>query len=157
MFKQFVVFSLLAIGLLSCSDSGVVFQDSMEIPGAKWEKDAPISFDFSISDTMKRHDFYLNLRNTTAYEWSNLYLFVEIKFPNEKFNVDTVEFVLANKYGEWIGKKSGSIVDNDLLFIKGKRFPLKGDYSLSFSQAMRQDVLGEITDVGLRIKEAKKD
>ena len=54
-----------------------------------------------------------------------------------------------------MGKHSGSVVENDLLFITKKRFPQTGTYNLKFVQAMRQDDLNEILDVGLRIKEVK--
>lgn len=156
MLKKPGIFFLLSVVMTSCGDTGVVFQETKEIKEAKWDKDAPVSFDFSISDTTQFHDFYLDLRTTTSYEWSNLYVFVEIDFPNGKNNIDTVEFILADKTGKWNGKKSGSLVDNNLLFIHNKRLPLKGDYSMKFTQAMRQDVLEEVTDVGLIIKETKK-
>lgn len=154
--KLLFVFFLLSVGLVSCGDKGVIFQESKVVPNSQWSKDEPISFDFAISDTTTLHNFYLNLRNTTSYEWANLYVFVEIEFPNGKSNIDTVEFILADKSGEWNGKKSGSVVENDLLFIKEKGFPLVGDYTLKFNQAMRQEILEEITDVGLRIQEVGK-
>ena len=82
-------------------------------------------------------------------------MFVEIESPTEKFNIDTVEFLLANSVGEWTGVSSGSIVTNKILFISKKRFPSIGTYTLSFNQAMRQDELDEIMDVGLIMKKAK--
>jgi len=36
-------------------------------------------------------------------------------------------------------------------------FPEKGTYSLKFTQAMRQDDLTEIVDVGLRIKDVSQN
>lgn len=157
MIKVLGVLGIICLGLHSCGDADVVYQETKEIPATGWHKDTAYSFNFEIADTTTLHDFYFDLRTTSAYEWSNLFVFVEIKAPNDKFNIDTVEFVLANKKGEWNGKKSGSIVENDLLFITKKRFPEVGPYSLTFSQAMREDVLNEVVDVGLKIKEVKLD
>jgi len=157
MLKRSCIFASLILGLLSCGDSSVVFQDTHEMAGESWHKDSTVVFDFDIKDTNTLHDFYFNLRTTSSYEWANLFVFAEIKAPNELFNIDTVEFVLANKKGEWNGRKSGSIIENDLLFITKKRFPASGTYSLKFTQAMRQDQLSEIVDVGLRIKEITED
>jgi gliding motility-associated lipoprotein GldH len=119
-----------------------------------WNKNEGVSFDFDINDTAQFYDFYFNLRTTNLYEWSNLYMFVEIGSPEEQFNIDTVEFSLANSVGEWTGISSGSIINNKILFISKKRFPSLGTYKLTFSQAMRQDDLTEVMDVGIIIKKA---
>ena len=139
---------------VSCSDADIVFQETKEIENATWNKDDKVSFDFEVNDTTEFYDFYFDLRTTTSYEWANLYLFVEIQFPNEQFNIDTVEFVLANPLGEWIGVSSGSIVNTNLQFINKRSFPQKGAYTLSFIQAMRQDDLAEVMDVGLIMKKS---
>ena len=120
-----------------------------------WNKNEGVSFDFDINDTAEFYDFYFNLRTSNLYEWSNLYMFVEIRSPEEQFNIDTVEFSLANSVGEWTGVSSGSIINNKILFISKKRFPSLGTYKLTFNQAMRQDDLTEVMDVGIIIKKAE--
>jgi gliding motility-associated lipoprotein GldH len=146
----------LAISLLlsSCGDVDIVYQNSKAIENNVWNKNDSISFDFDINDTTEFYDFYFNLRTTNLYEWSNLYMFVEIGSPEEQFNIDTVEFSLANSDGEWTGVSSGSIINNKILFISKKRFPSLGTYKLTFNQAMRQDDLTEVMDVGIIIKKA---
>jgi gliding motility-associated lipoprotein GldH len=141
--------------LVSCGDSDIVYQSSKVIENSKWSKNEGVSFDFDINDTSEFYDFYFNLRTTNLYEWSNLYMFVEIGSPEDKFNIDTVEFSLANSVGEWTGVSSGSIINNKILFISKKRFPLQGTYKLTFNQAMRQDDLTEVLDVGIIIKKAE--
>ena len=147
---------ILAISLLlsSCGDVDIVYQNSKAIENNVWNKNDSISFDFDINDTTEFYDFYFNLRTTNLYEWSNLYMFVEIGSPEEQFNIDTVEFSLANSDGEWTGVSSGSIINNKILFISKKRFPSLGTYKLTFNQAMRQDDLTEVMDVGIIIKKA---
>lgn len=140
---------------VSCSDARIVHQETKELEKQTWNKNDRITFDFDIKDTNEFYDFYFNLRTTTSYEWANLYLFVEIESPEEKFNIDTVEFLLADPAGEWTGISSGSIVNNDILFISQKRFPSIGTYKLSFNQAMRQDDLAEVLDVGIIMKKAE--
>jgi gliding motility-associated lipoprotein GldH len=81
-------------------------------------------------------------------------MFVEIGSPEDQYNIDTVEFLLANSVGEWTGISSGSIINNKVLFINKKRFPALGTYRLTFNQAMRQDDLKEVMDVGIIIKKA---
>ena len=119
----------MAISLLlsSCGDVDIVYQNSKAIENNVWNKNDSISFDFDINDTTEFYDFYFNLRTTNLYEWSNLYMFVEIGSPEEQFNIDTVEFSLANSDGEWTGVSSGSIINNKILFISKKRFPSLGN------------------------------
>ena len=140
---------------VSCGDTDIVYQNNTVIENNTWNKNEGVSFDFDINDTVEFYDFYFNLRTTNLYDWSNLYLFVEIGSPEEQFNIDTVEFSLANSVGEWTGVSSGSIINNKILFISKKRFPSLGTYKLTFNQAMRQDDLTEVMDVGIIIKKAE--
>ena len=61
---------------------------------------------------------------------------------------------MANSVGEWTGVSSGSIINNKVLLINQKRFHELGTYRLTFNQAMRQDDLKEVMDVGIIIKKA---
>ena len=152
--KVFYIF-LTSWFLVSCGDANIVYQSSKVIENNTWNKNEGVSFDFDINDTAEFYDFYFNLRTSNLYEWSNLYMFVEIGSPEEQFNIDTVEFSLANSVGEWTGVSSGSIINNKILFISKKRFPSLGTYKLTFNQAMRQDDLTEVMDVGIIIKKAE--
>ena len=146
---------VISLLLGACGDADIVYQDSKVIENNTWNKNEGVSFDFDIKDTTEFYDFYFNLRTSNLYEWSNLYMFVEIGSPEEQFNIDTVEFSLANSVGEWTGVSSGSIINNKILFISKKRFPSLGTYKLTFNQAMRQDNLTEVMDVGIIIKKAE--
>ena len=151
--KFFYIF-IISCFLISCSDPDVVYQNSKVIENNIWNKNDSVTFDFDINDTTDFYDFHFNLRTTNLYEWSNLFVFVEIRFPEGQHNTDTVEFLLANSVGEWTGVSSGSIINNKVLFINQKRFPALGTYRLTFNQAMRQDDLKEVMDVGIIIKKA---
>ena len=151
--KVFYIF-VISCFFVSCGDADIVYQNSKVIENNSWNKNEGVSFDFDINDTTEFYDFYFNLRTTNLYEWSNLYMFVEIGSPEEQFNIDTVEFSLANSVGEWTGISSGSIINNKILFISKNRFPSLGTYKLTFNQAMRQDHLTEVMDVGIIIKKA---
>ena len=97
--KVFYIF-IIPCFLISCGDSDVVYQNSKVIENNTWNKNDSVRFDFDINDTTEFYDFYFNLRTTNLYEWSNLYMFVEIGSPENQYNIDTVEFLLANSVGE---------------------------------------------------------
>jgi gliding motility-associated lipoprotein GldH len=85
-----------------------------------------------------------------------LYLFLQTRFPNGNVSRDTLEIVLANAEGKWLGKGWGDIREDHVLLRKQLRFPLGGTYAFSVWQAMRQDTLKGIQDIGIQIVPAGK-
>ena len=110
-------------------------------------------FEFSIEDTLVSYDLFFELRTTTSYSWSNIFIFTDCVFPNEKLRRDTFEFKLADPYGNWYGNKTGTTVENSCkMYTKKVNFPLKGNYTFTIQQAMRERDLEGVMDVGLKIK-----
>lgn len=141
--------------LLVACDGNRVFETYTEIPGQLWKADHIVSYEIDIQDTTTPHNFYLNVRNTGAYRYSNLYVFFNIEFPDGKTSRDTVECPLADKTGKWFGSGTGQLKDNQFLIKYNMRFPLAGTYKFGIEQAMREEELAEISDVGMRLERAK--
>jgi gliding motility-associated lipoprotein GldH len=104
-----------------------------------------------LNDTNSVYNVSLQLRATSSYQWSNIYVFSDIFFPNGKARRDTFEFYLADKKGQWIGDRSGLIIEYSFPIYNNVRFPISGGYKFLLQQAMRDTVLSEITNVGLKI------
>ncbi len=150
------IFTLFAaIGFLffctSC-DSKRVFEQNTDIPDNIWNKNEPISFEVPITDTVTLHNVYVNVRNAGSYAFSNLYLFLDTQYPDQTVSRDTLECILADPSGKWLGDGSGDIWDNQILFKKNVRFKHQGTYKFKFEQAMRVSKLPMIMDIGLRIE-----
>ncbi len=139
-----------SIVLVSCDDK-VVFEENTSIENGVWSYKDGKSFEFDIQDTNSLFNFYVNVRNGEEYAYSNLFVFVEMEFPNGKKSIDTLECPLADAYGNWYGRGLGKIFDNRILFRERKRFPLSGHYKVGIYQAMRTDDLPGIHDVGFRL------
>lgn len=148
--------SILAIPFIffSC-DQTRVYDYSISIPDQKWHMDSLIYFEVPITDTVSLHNFYFNIRHNTDYPYSNIYLFISTQFPNKQISRDTIELILADKKGKWIGKGIGKIKDNQVLLRKNLRFPRKGNYTFGIEQAMRSIELKGIEDIGIRIEKSK--
>lgn len=67
---------------------------------------------------------------------------------------DTMECILANADGKWLGNGLGDIWDNKFLFKKNIKFQKPGTYEFVFNQAMRVDSLPMIIDAGLSIEKS---
>jgi gliding motility-associated lipoprotein GldH len=142
---------VLLFGFTAC-DSKRVYEQNIDIPEYIWDKDNPVYFDVEIKDTVSLHNVYINIRNASGYAYSNLYLFLDTKYPNNSMSRDTIECILADPSGNWLGDGSGDIWDNQILFKKNVRFKQIGTYKFRYEQAMRMPKLPMIMDVGLRIE-----
>jgi gliding motility-associated lipoprotein GldH len=136
--------------MISCS-SGTVYDNNKSIPDNVWKSGQIIRFDVDLEDTVTLHKFYLNIRHKTDYRYANLFLFINSTFPDGTEARDTLECILADPSGKWLGKGISNIRDNQILLRRGLRFPQKGTYIFEFEQAMREPELEGIMDVGLRI------
>lgn len=136
---------------MSC-DRYRVFDQSIDIDEKGWDQKDAIVLETEIADTMTLHKIFVNIRNTTDYSFSNIYLFVKTIFPNGRVARDTLQGILADKEGKWLGKGIGKIRDNQILIMKDIRFPYQGLYVFEIEQAMRIKILPGIKDVGLRIE-----
>ena len=146
-----------ALVLNSCADKNFVFDQNVEIPNARWIVSERAILKVDVTDTINQHNFYINVRNTEEYPYRNLYVFVNTIFPNEKSSRDTVGIVLADATGRWLGSGSGFLsssqhLTNTILYQYNKRFPVSGEYTFEIEQAMREDTLVGIQNIGLKIE-----
>jgi gliding motility-associated lipoprotein GldH len=156
--NKYIVLSLLSALTIftSCADADVLMEDTTPIAGQGWSSKDTISFAFDIEDTVGYFDFYLNLRTTTSYGYSNCFVFATLESPT-MVAVDTINIPLADgASGRWLGEVSGSMVENHVLFMKNVRFHELGKYHISFVQGMREEPLAEISDVGLTVKKVNQ-
>ncbi|MFC2112546.1 gliding motility lipoprotein GldH [Bacteroidota bacterium] len=144
---------LLILALASC-DSNRVYEKNIKIPDGIWYRDNIVQFELQIEDTISSHNLYVNVRNTSFYPMSNLYLFITTKAPSGHSVRDTVELVLADDKGKWLGSGLGDIWDLQQLYKQNVRFAQRGKYSFNFEQAMRTEKLPFVLDVGLRVEKA---
>jgi len=153
-----VIFLLITL-LTSCGKSSF-YDRSADICEKGWEEDSVKIFDdVVIDDTVSKYNFYINVRNTTDYRFSNLYVFLHTVMPDGRSTSDTLELILADGKGKWLGNGFGHIRDNRILIRKGLRFPRKGVYHFGIQQAMRQKdhILEEIKSIGIRIEKIKTE
>ena len=154
------LFGVLAIAStfhFSSCDSSRVYEENRKINGGVWNVLDTTSFQVEILDSIDAHNIYINVRNSGDYAFSNLFMFVTTTFPNGKMSKDTVECILSDQDG-WLGSGLGDIWDNQILYRRGVRFPILGQYTFTYEQAQRSgekaliENLPGIIDVGMRIE-----
>ena len=146
--KRTLYFLAIAFLMASCGRK-TLYDESVVIPDARWDNDMIPFFDVTVNDTLSDYAFYLNVRHLENYRYSNLYVFMHTTFPNGNVTHDTIECILAMPDGRWMSKGSGTMRSANVLLNPSLRFPLSGDYHFEIEQAMREDVLKGITDIGI--------
>ncbi len=142
---------VILLALMAC-DTDHLYDQSAAIHADGWHKDSVAVFEVDVTDTTTFYNFYINVRNNDDYAYRNLYLFLTTRLPNNNRTRDTLELILADPQGNWLGKGFGALHDNQILVRRNLSFPLAGRYTFSLQQAMRQDVLEGVADVGIRIE-----
>ncbi len=153
MMKSRILFSLLGIFILSCTNQAI-FDDFLETKDI-WESKNFAGFNVEVTDTISPYDFYINISNSVDYEFSNIYLFLKTIFPDKRYTIDTLECILADKSGKWIGNGFGKYRNNQILFKQKGRFPMAGEYRFEIEQGMRSTTLAGIHSIGIRIEKSK--
>ena len=136
---------------ISC-DSSVVFEEYKSFENQNWNTDSVAFFNYAITDTTSKNTIKIKLRHTVEYEFQNLFLFIEADV------IDTVELMLANKEGMWLGSGIGDVREFEFEYQNAKLFSKKENYSFRIEQAMRYgmaekiQVLNNVVAVGLSIE-----
>lgn len=158
--RKFLIIMLLFLGLMSC-DSDRKFDEYQSIENTIWLKDNIIEFNLPIEDTISKNNLFINIRNNKNYEFSNIFLIAKIEFPNGFRIVDTLEYEMTDKAGNFLGSGYTDIKENKLFYKENVRFNQKGAYTIKVEHAMRKngniqglDSLKGVTDVGFRIETA---
>lgn len=156
-----LLFSFIIV--VSC-DSNRVFDTYKSLPNT-WHKDSIVSFKVNPPDSTNAYNLFVNLRNTNAYKYNNLFLIVEMVYPHGKTIKDTLEYRMAEPSGKLLGTGFTDVKENKLWY-KGHEstfvFNESGTYTVNIQQAMREHgkihgviELEGVTDVGFRIEKPK--
>lgn len=152
--RLYIPLVLLLLMIFSCNRH-TIYEYNLNIPNEQWEKDMPACFNIPITDTTCYCDMFINIRNTTEYDFSNLYIFVTMQLPDGRMARDTINCLLADKEGRWLGKGIGNIKEQQIAFRSEMIFPRTGVYKFYIEQAMRTDTLKGIKSIGIRLNSIK--
>ncbi len=145
-----ILLILIPLFLVAC-DKNVVVDVYEHIDNSVWTWDDFKSYTFEIDDIESQYDILIQLRHTTDYPMSNLYLFVEVSGPTGQSLTDTINYPIAEPSGKWIGKGNGNIRELRYMYRNQTRFPDKGIYSITLEQGMRDPKL-PVSDIGIRVE-----
>jgi len=153
--KIYLFLILSAFALVFCMDNRTIVDTNMELVKHNWSYAEKVRVPLTIEENSSLYNIQINLRHTSKYRYSNIFLLVHVIGPDGKRNSERKEFKLALPDGEWLGSGSGNLYSYQLLFKKNYKFPSKGKYMIELEQNMRDNPLNEITDAGIRVEKSQ--
>jgi gliding motility-associated lipoprotein GldH len=141
--------SLLTIA--ACTSPAIV-EDYVSVDTEGWHRDSAAVVAFEIEGLDEALNMGIYVRNNAMYPFRNLYLFTELTAPSGKVARDTINCILANNRGEWLGTGMGSLKTSLHKYQLGVELPEDGEYVLKIFQGMRVEKLEGVEDVGLLIE-----
>lgn len=151
---RYLLLVSLTLILTNACDPYMVYDQYQKIDKGSWKWDDKKVFTVNMQDTLTRYNILINIRHTTDYPKSNLFLFVTTHSPFGGMIRDTLEVRITDPKGKWLGKGFGHIKLISRMYKKDILFANKGDYTFTIEQGMRLPEV-PVTDVGLRIEKYK--
>jgi gliding motility-associated lipoprotein GldH len=147
--KLWIALVLVVAGLGSC-DTKPYYDKTYAFKSKTWDQRNMAIFNVPIKDANQEYDFILTIRTTTDYKFNNLWVFLNTTTPKGVQAREPFQIRIANDDGTWIGSKTGTIVENQLLF-KRRKFPDKGTFKFVVEHGITDEKVNEILDIGLRV------
>ena len=141
----------------SCTDD-VLYMKTHTFKNNQWNKNEKPVFKVNFPGDELLYDVIFTLRSTTNYKYDNIWLYITTTGPqcNKEGNKKSilgkvpVEIKMANPNGKWIGEKSGTYVETQLLF-RERKF-CKGEYTFTIEQGVTMDIMPEVSDITIEVK-----
>ena len=157
--KKNLFFLLFIICLGSCSSpyllEFVEFSDG-------WKNTEPVEFNFK-GDLISKN-MSLILRHNNDYDYANIFLITELNSTHSLTQTDTLEFLLSNPRGQWLGDKKLTLIEHKLPYKQNIILAKDSLYSLKVRTSMRLNDhikpianLEGIIGLGLLIEEENKE
>ena len=137
--------------LVSC-DTPKVYDEYQAIYSDGWLATESVDFEIEMEAVEGSvFNYLIGLRNNNDYLYSNIFFFVDVENPAGAHQQDTLQYLLAQPNGKWIGAGVGAIKHN-LFKFKQDQSMEAGIYKIKLSHGMRDEVLVGIEDIGFRIE-----
>lgn len=141
---------MLAVTTLSC-DRNTLFSDNYRIDDRQWSMYDPARYTCTIGDTVSTFNIDLSVRTSTDYPYRNMYLFIVTTFPSGTTVTDTLQAMITDERGKWLGRGAGDLRELTIPYKTNVFFPEEGEYHFSVIHGMRDTLLKGVYDMAMTI------
>lgn len=156
---KFTCTALLIFILINfCSCSSDIFYSDFKDFSDGWELSEPVTFELNKTPN-SNGNIFINIRNDNNYPFSNIYLISTFLKDGVEVSTDTLEYLMADSSGKYLGKGFGNVKESLLSWKKNINFSRESKYSVVLKHAMRENQnefglqnLPGIISVGITLK-----
>lgn len=144
------------ITVIGC-DTSNVYHEFIDLDNRVWMLADKPQFTFEIRDTTQTYNVYWDIRNSTHYKWSRLFVKFSLKdtLGNDIESKLVTAHLFEPKTGKPYGKSGlGDLFDHRVEVLQNYRFSRAGVYQAELEQYMREDSVPGILSVGVAIEKA---
>lgn len=152
--KRINIFLIPLIFVLFACGKSTYFSKVYSFKNNTWKATDLKTFVVDIKDTSTVYDIVFFLRVGTDYDYNNAWVYLHSTLPDKTKYKEAHQFYVSNEYGEWLGKKSGSLVESEMIFAK-RKFNKMGKYTFTIEQATTEKELRHVSDLGLKIVQSQ--
>ena len=149
------VLLLLASTWLSSCQTVDLYEKTVAIPEHDWKSSFKPEFKFIIKDTAASYQLYIVLRHNEKYNYNNIWVNLNTQAPGTPPQKFMLELPLASSEKGWLGTAMDDLYEHRIAVTLDPakfNFSKSGEYAFTIEQAMREDPLQNVLNVGLRIE-----
>lgn len=158
--SQTIVMSrlLLLLMLVVCTSCGdrLIYSDTIDIDKSGWDLNDTLCFEVELTDTLSMIDIGMTISHTDDYPYSNIWLFLEVSSDNGSNFSDTLNYIIAESNGKWVGEKRGKNFVVNTSYRNFVRMAHSGNYRFEIRQGMREERLKGISKLEFRINKSER-
>ncbi len=125
----------------------------MTLDEEMWRHNQVFGNSFTISDSTKRYDIFLDIEHSTTFEYQNIYTTIGTMFPDKKVTEQVIPINFADKLGKWYGKCQSKTCQLRVVLQHDIRFRPIGEYEINIGQHSRIDSLQGINSLSFVLQE----
>lgn len=148
--KLLAAILLLVVTAAACNRN-VRYSENFSLEDGRWSMYEPAKYACAIDDTVKTYNIELSLRTSPEYPYRNIYLFILTTFPSGTVITDTLQAMVTDEKGEWLGRGAGELRELSIPYKSNVYFPESGEYHFRVIHGMRDTILKGVYDMGMKI------
>lgn len=137
--------------IVSCGKAPM-YSETHAFKNATWSSGEMPTFKFNVEDSTTAFDLSFVLRINNEYDFQNIWILMHTDKPDGSFSTDTVNLLLSDERGKWLGKKSGAVYSYQAVFGRQHFFKPTGKYKIRMEHAVMEPNLRGVLDLSLLVE-----
>ena len=151
-FIRYLIGLAILVCMVACNQGEAYYKFS-PIPKNEWGKNQEICFLLDSSSFIANRNYAISveLTHNVGYQYNNLFLVLEHTLQDSIPTRDTMEFVLVDDFGKWLGAGNGPTRQLSQLYKTNIKIDTALHNEITIRHAMQNLKLKGIEKIGLKI------